>query len=406
MSSPIQTLPTEILARILSEATCFCQNLWHKYDSIPSVLSPISSAAICHHWRQVAIGHRALWTHIDLVINVMDHDGKYHRPEIWTERSKGTPLSIHVLQPRFPNDGQYVEEEEEEMMAGFPDTELQPKPMVNRLAAFLLPLMPLVSSLTVGLSWPYESTLMMLMNCWTTHGTPGQAKVLKALMNMELADVKFHPSINSSFLESLEILHLHNATLPWSSFFFNNLIELDVAVGEGQQTIALFELAAVLLSSPRLQRLSLDALTIEPFPAEQTKPVVLSQLRGLRVAGFSNIHQRDGAGMVQSVLALISPGGYPLSVEVDLSCVFETTQRALDAICAFVGRYNVTKLHVHASWVTHFWKDPYFATQLGPLPRVETLTLEQWTFGEMARFDIGGMTPIDYHNPRSINPEL
>ncbi|KAG8718076.1 hypothetical protein FRC09_013205 [Ceratobasidium sp. 395] len=376
---------------------------------MPPTLNPISYAAVCRHWRQVAVNHQPLWTHIDLAINVMDENGKYHSPEPWISRSKGAPLYVQVLQPRFCLNDEYRAEEEEECM-----TDRPPAPMVKRIMNFLTPLMSQVCSLTTFLSWPYDSTLERLLDCWAAHGTPGQAKVLKALSNMELGEIAMRsPESYGSFLEPLEVLHLRNTILPWSSFLFHNLVEFKLTVGEGQRTMALPELAAVLSSCPKLQCLSLDSLIFKPFPAPQPKAILFKELRELRIAGFSNTFKMDGTAMLESALTMIVPGQNPLNLEVDLSFIRKSPQQAIDVVRAFVERANVTQLRLHGSRVTGFRDNPYFASQLGPLPRVQALILEEFFFCDVTRvessvinFDGDGPTIDEYNNPRSINPEL
>ncbi|KAG8777675.1 hypothetical protein FRC12_000261 [Ceratobasidium sp. 428] len=414
----ISSLPQEILARVFSWASCRCKSYVDYDDVPPPIFNPVSYSAVCRDWRQVAVNDQSLWTRIDLVVDVWDDDGKYYSPEIWLERSKGAPLYVQVLQPRFPLDDEYMEDEEEESLTHlFPDPNRLPAPMVNRLMGFLSPLMPQVCSLTTFLSYPYDSTLKMLLDCWKRHGIPGRPKTLKTLSHMELAHITIRsPKSYTSFLESLEVLHLHNTVLKsWSRFLFPNLIEFETSVGEGEWTIKLPELATVLSSCPKLQRLSLSRLIIDPFPPREPKPEpsFLQDLQKLQVGGFSDALGRDGAAMLESVLALIIPGQSSLNLEVDLSYIYKSPQRAIDVVRAFVERANVTQLHVHGSQVDGLRRNPYFASQLGPLPRVQTLILEEFCFCNVVRlkpsrlnFDDSGPSIDEYNNPRPINPEL
>ncbi|KAG8718077.1 hypothetical protein FRC09_013206 [Ceratobasidium sp. 395] len=418
MTHPSNSLPPEILACIFTQASCRC-NSYLDYDDIPSpILNPISYSAVCKHWRQVAVGHQSLWTHIDLVVNVIDKDGKYYSPEVWLERSRGAPLSVQVLQPRFSLNGEYLEQEEEESMTiAFPDPDQVPAPMVNRLVNFLTPLMPQVRSLTTFLSYPYESTLKLLLDCWKTYGTPGQAKALKTLSNMELAHITIRlPKAYTSFLESLEVLHLHNTVLKsWSSFLFPNLIEFKTSVGEGEWSIALPKLAGILSSCPKLRRLLLNGLRVKPFPTSRPKPILLQDLRELGISVYGDTHETDRAATtLEYVLDMIIPGQDALDLELSLPGISKSPQRAINAVCAFVQRTNVTQLRVYGCQVTGFEDNPYFASQLGPLPRVQTLTLEEFYFCDVVRvesrllnFEDDSSLNLDEHNnPRPINPEL
>ncbi|KAG8708744.1 hypothetical protein FRC09_001068 [Ceratobasidium sp. 395] len=349
----------------------------------------------------------------------MDDDGKYHSPEVWVERSKAAPLHVQVLQPRFPLDEEYMEEEEEVSLTHlFPDPDRLRAPMIDRLINFLTPLMPQVYSLTTFLSYPYDSTLELLLNCWKEHGIPGRAKILKTLSHPELAHITIRsPEFYTPFLESLEVLQLHNTILdPWSRFLFPNLTEFETSVGEGRWTMSLPELATVLSSCPKLQRMSLSGLIIKPFPSRKPKPkpIFFQDLQKLQIGGFSNLLNMDGAAMLESVLALILPGQNPLNLEVRLSYIHKSPQRAIDVVRAFVERANVTQLRVHGPEVDCFKPSPYFASQLGPLPRVQTLVLEEFCFCDVVRVkshlinfdDDSGPSIDEYDNPRPINPEV
>ncbi|KAG9078909.1 hypothetical protein FS749_009032 [Ceratobasidium sp. UAMH 11750] len=236
------------------------------------------------------------------------------------------------------------------------------------------------------------------------HGTPGQAKILKSQANPELSNLVIRSSPASrSFLESLRILHLHNTVISWPDFSFGNLIELEIKVGEGEWTMALPELAAVLASCPRLHHLGLDGLAIKPFPSPNPRPILLNDLRVLRIAGFHSLHGEDGAGMFESVLALIRPGQNTMSVDISLAYVSKSPQQAIEAVCSFVNRSNVTTLRVQAYLISRFWKSPYFASQLGPLPRVQTLILDDWAFSDVVHCEDEDFEPKTYENPCPID---
>lgn len=392
MAPSINLLPAEILTRIFSESTCFCSPRIH-HESAPSIIGPILLSSICRHWRQVALDHRSLWSHIDLVVNTMDEDGRYHPPDVWIERSKGAPLYVHVYLPRPDTDDHEAQEEEESFM-------------VHRLADFLSPLTPRICSLTVSIPWPYESTLKMLTDLWVAHGTPGHAKVLKVRAHPELAELNVHSStLYKWFFESLEILHLRNAVLPWPKFAFGNLIELRIEVREGEWSMTSSELAAILASCPRLQHLTLDHLLIETTSSSNPKPVLLSELQTLELGGFDHIGV-NSAVMLESVLSMINPSQNALSVSISLR-YFSGPRTALDALGSFINRSNVTTLRVYgpeASMMSS--QDPYFASQLGPLPRVQTLVLDKWCFCDSLEVEQMYRPAKTYENPRPINPEL
>ncbi|KAG8714507.1 hypothetical protein FRC09_017545 [Ceratobasidium sp. 395] len=392
-------------------AACHCKGR-PKHDPIPPILSPVASSAVCKHWRQVAVNHRFLWAHLDLVVDVMDSDGKYYSPEIWVERSKGAPLSVHVQQPQYLCDDDYCDEEDQQEL--MPNQPLAP--MVNRLISFLNPLMPQVCSLTTVLSAPWQSTLDVLVDNWTKHGTTGQAKVLKTLSNLEFPELEICLSRSRrSFFNSLQVLHLHNTEVTWRGFSFRNLVELEIELGDGSWEITHPELAAVMSSCPKLQRLALGRLLFMDIPAKQPKPVLLGELRELRIADLRTYDGENRTSLFESVLNLIVPGKNMLSVEVSLMYASGPSQQALDAVCSFVERSNVSKLRVHGNHISRGAKrdNPYFASQLGPLPRVQNLILEEFCFCNIMRIESRLLTfnnsgPIinTHHNPHPTDFEL
>ncbi|KAG8721075.1 hypothetical protein FRC09_008531 [Ceratobasidium sp. 395] len=182
-------------------------------------------------------------------------------------------------------------------------------------------------------------------------------------------------------------------------------------MGDGSFAITLHELASIMTSCPKLQHLALGQLIFTEDASEQPKPVLLGELRELRVADLQTYEGR--ADIFKAVLDLINPGQNALSVEMSLLWVTGSSQRALDAVCSFVERSNVSKLHVRGGPVSGGWEDnPYFASQFGPLPRVRTLILEEFCFCDVVRVE-SHMSNFDdddwintYHNPRPINSEL
>ncbi|KAG8687580.1 hypothetical protein FRC08_011895, partial [Ceratobasidium sp. 394] len=176
----------------------------------------------------------------------MDPDGQYYSPDLWIERSKGAPLHIHVLQLRYSTEAFYDDEDMEEGGPARP-----PSPMVQRLLKFLSPLMPQVYSFTPSVSWPYDSILIGLLDCWITHGTRGDAKKLIAQAYFELSDL-WIPSLKryKRFFRTLTVLHLHNTTLSWADFNFKNLTELEIEMGVGEWRMTQAELADMLGPCP------------------------------------------------------------------------------------------------------------------------------------------------------------
>ncbi|KAG8722620.1 hypothetical protein FRC08_017453 [Ceratobasidium sp. 394] len=392
MVHSINLLPADILGRIFSESTCFCSQRIH-YETEPSILSPVSLSSVCKGWRKIALDYPSLWTHIDLVVDVMDVNGRYHSPDVWVKHSKGAPIYVHVYQPRFPTDHYELEE----------GTEFN---MVRRqLGNFLLPLAPQLYSLTASIPWPHEKTLTMLTDLWVAHGSPGHAKVLKVRAHPGLPELTVHsPPSYMPLFESLEVLHLDNAVLPRIDYAFGNLIELRIVIEGRGWILTLSELAEILASCPRLQHLTLAGLLIEtttPTP----EPVPLAELKTLELGAFSYMGE-DGSTTLELTLSILNPGQNALCMTVALGYI-DISQRALDIVGSFIARSNVTSLSVSGSDVFMMaFDEPCFAAQLGPLPRVQTLVLDKWHICDS--LEVKGMLgDIEtYENPCPINPEV
>ncbi|KAG8693264.1 hypothetical protein FRC08_009227 [Ceratobasidium sp. 394] len=399
MVAPIYLLPSEVLARIFSSAACYCSPETGTDDDFVRP-NPVSVSAVCKRWRQVAINHRALWTHIDLGVCLEPTNRRYHSPNIWVERSQGAPLYITICccfnfedildYPTIPN-----------------FNEAYPPPMFDRLLHFLTLLMPQVCSLRVSFSRPEQYLLNMLLELWTMHGTVGYAKVLEVNARYELEPLVISPfNINSAtpgparpyrdFFQSLEVLELADTIPAWPELSLCNLVCLDLSAGTDDWHMTQSEFASVLASSPRLQRLRLSLISVDPSHGSPPSPISLNELRVLSLEGFKD------SLMVETILDTINPGPGPLTMRITLPQFSKSPQRAIATLCSFVNRSNVTTLYVN----THN-TIPYFASQLRPLPQVQTLVLEGSCLADVAlvrRYETDD--PDSCTNPFPINPEL
>ncbi|KAG9090378.1 hypothetical protein FS749_000601 [Ceratobasidium sp. UAMH 11750] len=279
-------------------------------------------------------------------------------------------------------------------------------PMVSRLVDFLSPLVPQINSLIASILWPYQSTLTTLTDLWALCGTPDHAKVLKVRAHPDLPELKVRslPSYKL-FFESLEVLHLLNACLAWSEFSFGNLIELRIETWRGEWSMASSELASVLASCPRLQHLAPHHPQTEIASATNPKPALLADLQTLELGGLSYL-SREGTTLLELILATINPGQNALRASISLRHLVGPSQRALDAIGAFVRRSNMATLRIYYPGLSEMSGYPlYFASQLGPLPRVQTLALDNWCFCDSLKVDQMFGRIKTYENPRPINPD-
>ncbi|KAG8699209.1 hypothetical protein FRC08_005445 [Ceratobasidium sp. 394] len=136
MAPPLTSFPSEILARVFSEA---CYRTTCPTNDPPPILS---ISAVCRRWRQITLDHRSLWTHIGVEFDILDDNGKFYLPEVWLMHSKGAPLFVHIVQARIHDENHEADEEEESMQTLFPNAQREVAPNLRRLLNFLSPLMP------------------------------------------------------------------------------------------------------------------------------------------------------------------------------------------------------------------------------------------------------------------------
>ncbi|KAG8685302.1 hypothetical protein FRC08_013186 [Ceratobasidium sp. 394] len=280
-------------------------------------------------------------------------------------------------------------------------------PMVGQLLNFLTPLLPQVCGLSVSFSHPEQYLLNLLLDRWTMHGTIGHAKVLEVNTQQEPAPLEIWPSSLDStasdpteryreFFQSLEVLELADTIPTWPELSLHNLVCLDLSAGMDGWHMTQPEFASVLASSPWLQRLRLDSISVHPSHGSPPSPISLNELRVLRLGGFKD------SLMVETILGTINPGPGPLAMRITLPQFSKSPQRAIITICSFVSRCNVTKLFVYSSNNV-----PYFASQLGPLPHVRTLVLEGGCLADVALvYRYGADNPDIYTNPSPTHPKL
>jgi hypothetical protein len=134
-------------------------------------------------------------------------------------------------------------------------------------------------------------------------------------------------------------------------------------------------------------------LRIEPaHPKPQS--VILPELRvlSLRCMAWNS--------ELELALSMITPGSHPLHMSIHLPECSDTNPRIVTEMRAFFERSNVIILHAAAF---SFWT--WFASQLGPLPHVQTLALVSCHFSDVAKAGI--RESVRRHaNPCPISPAL
>ncbi|QRV97053.1 isoamyl alcohol oxidase [Ceratobasidium sp. AG-Ba] len=412
MTTFINSLPSEILSRIFSNAACSCASPRRTFgDARPPLSSPLTLSAVCKSWRHVALQDRLLWSHIDVSFDTKERYIRFPSPQPWLERSSGSSLHLSVEQYRQPQND-YSEEDNEDIDRMFGQTAPPLTLMVKRLRQFIIPLMPQVSSLVLMVTWPNKYILNLLVNYWKSRGTHGHAKTLQIYANPELSHLYIQSSVISDFFGSLSTLHLHNTTVRWPESAFSGLTELDIEMGEGHWALNNVELASLLAGCPKLERLSLCDLQVKLLSEARVVPASLQNLKVLRIG-----HNSDGL-MLGSMFAVIKPGPNPLHLRVSVSHMEDHTKAVLTALRSFIQRANVATLHVRTQHTNGF-RVPYFASQISPLPHVRTLVLDSLYFCEKIRTntslfhesddsdsDAGGENShiVTYENPTPIDP--
>ncbi|KAF8596132.1 hypothetical protein BDV93DRAFT_563618 [Ceratobasidium sp. AG-I] len=101
------TLLPEILSRVFVLAA---SDSWCSFDDTTLGVDTLSAVtSVCTRWRQIAIGTRSLWSHIDLrKSNQRKGRGRYvsNIAQLWLERTQGTPIELHIEEYRsISNEG-------------------------------------------------------------------------------------------------------------------------------------------------------------------------------------------------------------------------------------------------------------------------------------------------------------
>ncbi|KAG9095483.1 hypothetical protein FS749_010383 [Ceratobasidium sp. UAMH 11750] len=384
MVAPIYLLPSEILARIFSEAACNCTNVT-TYGPVPPILSPVTLSAVCRQWRTVAADHRSLWTHLDLEVHQSYTDYDWSPSEVWRERSQGAPLFVTIRQPVVDDDtGSDTEHDGH-----------YPASMITSLIDFLLPLMCQVFSLTLILGWPRKAIAERVLGCWAECVTPGRAKVLKVYTNPEygflriLPLLKFHHS-----LPSLETICFCNTVPSWPSWDISNLTDLHLhaELSDSYWSMTQFELGFMLASCPKLQNLTLNGLDIQESWGLAPNPAVLNELQVLDIGCTKT-------SVLVSVLDAINPGDTELRLDICLFYTCVDPHDALPAVRLFVNRSNVETLR----WACY--GEPCCASQFGPFPHVRTLAFQHGYFSDLAKVSDADQGLKTYVNQRPTDSQ-
>ncbi|QRW11661.1 F-box-like protein [Ceratobasidium sp. AG-Ba] len=370
---------------------------------LPVTASPIQLAGVCREWRQIILDYPLLWSHLDLIVHRSTLDRGYTDPTIWAERSRGSKISIHLREYYL---FEYIEQDDDDSDTSTEYDDEEFAEAMEPLVRFLRPLMPQVESMTLVLYWPKDYVLSSLIDLWTTHGTLGTARSLKIRSYLEAPPSYLEPSGFASndlerlqrhrhFFEPLELFHLDNTIMPkWSELSYHNLTSLYLSSFIEEWSLTSAELRAMLSSCPKLQHLTLCGLEVVDNHASQPL-VTLNHLKTLFIRSTSNLP------LLETVLSVIDSGANSLTLAIFIPVRPPSVKnRALAKMNTFLSRSNVTALHIHSSVI-------FFLTELGPLPRVRTLSLDGFIIAEeFYGSSVWRRNDVPYINPQPINPEL
>ncbi|KAG8694626.1 hypothetical protein FRC08_008353, partial [Ceratobasidium sp. 394] len=327
MTAPVYSLPPEILTRIFLDAACH-----HAHDElkppncVPS--SPVTLSAVCKQWRTVATNSRALWAHLDILIDGTNRRPRYPPSQLWIRYLQETPLRIHIRQCS-PTLRQH------------PGTSAGTQYPVSRtlqfslsnLTNFLIPLMSHVDTLELISSVHCQSFLYSMLDhlidsdedpipmraVRIIHDQDEDCNPLQFKMSHSLIDPYFED--HKTFFSSLVTLDLRNAYPRWSHLTLTNLVEFRFEVPniDNGFSVTQVELASTLASCPKLRSLMLFGLSVTPAPAGTIlRPVVLRDLRVLSLRFMA------WEGDLKRTIAMIYPGPHPLHLSVHLPDEFES----------------------------------------------------------------------------------
>ncbi|CAE6463831.1 unnamed protein product [Rhizoctonia solani] len=318
--APINTLPTEILARIfrfvLLVQPCSLEDLPWELNTY-HLRYPDFLAQVCTLWRRIAVSSRSLWCHVDLSPYVSYSDKLITRAETYLTRAGKLPVELHVTL----NDDWDCRNEHREYSHLYS--------MISRVS-------DRVEMLKFALSGPGD-----FQECHKeifSRILLGEESALKKLVISSESDFAnsfiyaegFDPGmpygddrpfelnltqeqIESAFA-SVTAFDLQGVFPLWSSTAYHGLVDLRLTSTGDWSQINETELVAVLKASPGLRILHFGLwINILSPEVPRIAPVDLQDLQVVNITETSN-HQ--GSTCPSSLLRLLSPGIKPLRLSI------------------------------------------------------------------------------------------
>ncbi|KAG9091498.1 hypothetical protein FS749_016507 [Ceratobasidium sp. UAMH 11750] len=444
MTSPVYSLPPEILTRIFLDAACHYAHDESKPPTcVPS--SPVTLSAVCKQWRTIATNSRSLWAHLDILIDGTNRWPRYPSSQLWIGCLQETPLHVHIRQhsstprrcpdihdlpihPDDMSDSDDPDDSDDLDSSGDSDNSDNsstsddlddsndsdgsaatqshtPRISLSSLTGFLIPLMSHVNSLELISSIDFQpllySMLERLINSDDEHIPMRTVRIIHdercdpLQFRMSRSPTGHYSEDYKAFFSSLVTLDLRNVYPLWDYLTLTNLVELRFEAISLMEwfCITLAELAATLSSCPKLRSLMLLGLRVTPAPGEtRPRPVALDDLRVL------SLRYMAWEGDIERTISIIHPGPHPLHLSIHLPEEHEPSSinKFLTELCSFFRQSNVTIFYAE-SIIFNMW----FASQLGPLPNVHTLVLRACQIS-----DVTGTPSTRRRNPCPINPSI
>lgn len=307
ITSPIRTLPAEILARVF----VFAVDSYITVDIGPHCRGPLFNqvnalSSVCSPWRAIALGTQQLWSYVDV-----ERIYPIEYISLWLDRAGSHPLDVVNITPL---DCLNVSEGYMPSLSLF-------LPRIQRVRSVVLRSDPQLME-----RW---------ISGWCSDGAPRTLTTL-ALSSASETLVEFPaPATSHSRLDelfySLDTLCLDSLAMYWNSLRCHNLVNLTLL----NLTMDTGDLRNILTANLRLQYIH---LTVYVMGESEPTTLPLIPLRWLHTLHLDNIKS--------CVFKMVAPGDCDLTLEFNWApCwILEDSERNY---AEFLRRSNVTTLYCH-----------------------------------------------------------
>ncbi|KAG8694048.1 hypothetical protein FRC08_008736 [Ceratobasidium sp. 394] len=345
---PVNTLPPEILARIfaMSNGCCVRESKQHH-----------NFAGACVYWRQIATNAAYLWTHIDVGPGASES-----LVSLLLGRSKGSPLHVHLKEPKSENN------------------EPTPEHEVSRATSIVMPHVHRICSLDLE-SYSYSRGFVgAMLNLWLEGGNPSLAKSL--VVYRPNASMLLSPDGHSrnvtlmsrsdnatGILRSLSKLHLQNVMFDMDTSTYRNLVDLQLSCFCAPTPISIAQLADVLSANQALATLKLSSLTLtRPEGWSHPAPIALSCVQVMNIFHLDPDSLRLLLPLISLTTASVAVGLGPAP--------FNQIHNEFKGL---LTRSNVTALYC---WQDKGHPFPTWSSLWGLLPSLDNFVLDEFHMGD------------------------